>query len=76
MSARSVSTPHVRHLLDAAMGLALDVDGASLPANPQMTMTDEERHVLRSLERAANLARHAAEELTDEYLRARDGWPA
>lgn len=28
----------------------------------------------RRLERAANLARHAAAELEDELLRSRDGW--
>lgn len=64
----TIATAHIGKMLGAAIELAAQVDGARHPLQG-------DREDISKLERAANLARHAAAELEDEMLRARDGWP-
>ncbi len=79
-----ITTTHIRHMLEEATRLAELVDGQPDDVTVN-TGTAERPHFLPGgdewptgpivLERAANLAAHAAEESRDEMLRARDGWP-
>lgn len=81
-----IRTTHVAKMLGQALALADLVDGtvdderlvdaieadrlgAELPVRPHGATT------WMALERAANLARHAADELDDELLRAGMHWP-
>lgn len=72
-----VRTLHIQGLLDEAKALAFECDGQELYVGIEEPMVDSDPKSLklRKLERAVNLARHAAAELEDELLRARDGWP-
>lgn len=62
-----IKTTHIVAMLDDAMSMAVDCDGVQHGGS---FIAD----TLNRLERAANLAAHAAAELDDERLRARDGW--
>lgn len=72
-----IATTHIAGMLDEAARLARLVAGAD---DPMALMPDPEHETLAVtpvvlLERAANLAAHAAAELEDERLRARHGFP-
>lgn len=71
-----VATSHITAMLDTAARYAEAVQGV----DPLEVVTSDDaalhgRRAHQVLERAANLAAHAAEELRDEALRAREGWP-
>lgn len=68
-----VGTTHVQRLLDMALDLAGACDGRQ--AADVVDYDGQRREVRALLERAANLARHAAEELTDETFTSA-GWPS
>lgn len=65
-----IRTPHIQAMLREAERLARLVDGLSV------TGSADGATGAQILERAANLAEHAAAELEDELLRERDGWDA
>lgn len=71
-----IVTSHISRMLAESHRLAADaagpgpMDDLAAPESTASERTDR----LRRLERAANLAEHAAAELRDELLRARDGW--
>jgi hypothetical protein len=54
-------------MLRQALAMAETLDGRTCARGDGVRET-------KALERAANLAAHAAAELDDERLRARDGW--
>lgn len=78
MTAPKIGTRHIRAALDEAARLAQLVehlDAAADTIMPVVTTGIGQKVTLdEALERAANLARHAGEELLDEALRYRHGW--
>lgn len=73
-SMHTVKTDHIQCLLDEALHIAamcngVTADGSTIQIGDQTTL------VHMALDRAANLLRHAAEELQDERFQAL-GWPS
>jgi hypothetical protein len=66
-----IRTEHIGQMLTEARVLAVLCNDAEKANDVVLDRTAEQ-----VLERAANLAEHAAAELRDELLRARDGWPS
>lgn len=64
-----IHTQHIRAMLTEALEVAADLEGRAHDRDEH-----DDTYVLTALEWAASLARHAAAELDDERLRARDGW--
>lgn len=71
---RRVVCTHIAQLIDEAQGLIGTVHLRSFPAPADGCEVPGAGPALRTMERAVNLLRHAAEELDDERLRLRDGW--
>lgn len=78
----TIRTEHIAKALTTAMQLANNLHG--MPDDERLMEDSHGRAELypeggatswMALERAANLARHAADELEDELLRARFHWP-
>jgi hypothetical protein len=75
----AVYTAHVQALIEAGLQLARACDGVEMgrpvhaPRDPKCPEEVSLVAVEHALERAANLLRHAAEELLDERM-ARLGW--
>lgn len=71
-----IRTNHIQSLISEGLALAELVDGNEYPNRPVVDMADGRREVPPDhvLSRAANLLRHAAEELEDERMRVL-GWP-
>jgi hypothetical protein len=64
-------TRHIALLFDEASRIARLLDGVEVTDDNEGLPPME-----NSLERISNLVSHALEELRDEHLRARDGWPS
>lgn len=71
---RHVACSHIIEMTADALEMAKELDGEIFPAPPPGGYVEGADAALRSMERAVNLLRHAAEELEDERLRLRDGW--
>jgi hypothetical protein len=71
---RRVVCTHIAQLIDEAQSLIGDVHLLAFPAPAPGCEVQNAGPSLRTMERAVNLLRHAAEELEDERLRLRDGW--
>lgn len=71
-----IRTTHITKMLEEAASMSQAIDGTRevdsflVPKSGWQFASS-----VAFLERAANLAEHAAAELCDEMLRARDGWP-
>lgn len=75
-----IETAHIVRMLEEAEVLAVlaqEVDAQHGVEGQEQTIPARHGRATTwtALERAANLARHAAAELEDELLRARQGWP-
>jgi hypothetical protein len=69
-----VATTHVQAMIHEALSLAAQVDGVLCDGRPMELQDGRTTLPIMTLDRAANLLRHAAEEIMDERHRA-SGWP-
>lgn len=71
----AVVTDHIAKLFDEAARIARE-ELNGVDASSHMAREARISWIEKCLDRIDNLCKHAQEELQDEYLRARDGWPA